>query len=116
MTAGNQIRNQLRTLDRLITHKNDSVRDLVEQAMVLADIADESAESYADAGPLEIMYNELQTLRYQIAELAVQKVPGTGTYWNNNTSYFNDPTRNYPAGWAWDPENVKVVPLTGSKT
>lgn len=120
-------RTQLRSLDRLLISNNSTVRDLLEQAIVVAGIVDESEEKYLDLGPLELMFNELQLLRTEMNMLLQNKTavgfgesnPYQNVTWADSTNSsnwynnpFTDPLRHYPQGYAWDDYAKKVVKVT----
>jgi hypothetical protein len=120
---------KLRMLDKLILCNNETVKDLLEQAIVASEIVNESDKQYLDMGPLELMYTELKSVRTQVETLTMmmnknntyvsgETNPYQNVTWTDNTSGWGgnphmDPTRNYPPGYVWNPLMGKVV-LSGS--
>lgn len=116
----------LRKFDRMITSNNTTVADLIEQAVVASEIAD---ERLYDIGPLELMYTELRETKSQVETLTLliksystygmgEQNPYQNITWSDNTSGWTgspqmDPTRNYPPGYVWNPLMGKVT-LAGS--
>ena len=107
----------LRRLDKLIVSKSATVADLVEQAIVASEIADEPWETWRDAGPLERMYQEMQVLINTVSTLqadissmrssSYQNVTWTNT--TDGTQPWRDPLRNWPIGYDWDPISRTVI-------
>jgi hypothetical protein len=117
---------RLRTLDKLIMCRNETVKDLIEQAIVASEIVNESEERYLDIGPLELMYTEIKAMRVQIESLTKnshgigESNPYQNVTWTDNTtgwtgSQWADPTRNYPSGYVWNPLLGKVTSINGTK-
>jgi hypothetical protein len=86
---------------------------------VVANIVNENEEKYEDVGPLEMMYDQLCRMRYdmdallskQAAELGESNPYENITWTTNGTSTYKDwrdPTRHYPYGYVWD-ENTRSV-------
>ncbi len=69
--------NLLRKLDRLITSDSVTVTDLLEQAMVAAEISDEDADILFE-GPLSSMYNKLLNMQHQLDYLIASRNSGMG--------------------------------------
>lgn len=113
----------LRKLDRLITSESATVTDLLEQAVVASEIADEPWETWRDAGPLERMYREITVLMSTVnrlqAEISSQRRSSyENVTWTDNSSTTDmrtpwiDPLRNYPYGYQWDPNSKKAIKIT----
>jgi hypothetical protein len=117
---------RLRTLDKMILCKNETVTDLLEQAIVASEIVNESEEKFLDIGPLELMYTEIKSMRAQIESLTKSSYdigegnPYQNVTWVDTTSGWSgsphmDPTRNYPPGHVWNPLLERVVSTNGTK-
>lgn len=85
----------LRKLDRLITSNNATVADLLEQAMVAAEISnDTDSDMLIDNGPLVTMALTLMNLQKQMLTLMAQQNsagigesnPYHGVTWTDTTS------------------------------
>jgi hypothetical protein len=113
----------LMKLDRLITSDDPTVMDALKSALVLVEVADEVKDN---DGPFMRMYSKIADLQYQI-DFLNGKIAGMGesnpyqnvTWTNTNTTagapYWNDPTRNYPPGYVWNPLLGKVTSADGTK-
>jgi hypothetical protein len=107
----------LRKLDRLVTSKSATVSDLLEQAIVASEIADEPFDHWHDVGPLEIMYSELTILmstvnRLQTEISGMRQSSYENVTWTNTNTTWTDPLRNYPHGYQWDPISKTPIKIT----
>ena len=107
----------LRRLDKLIVSKSATVADLVEQAIVASEIADEPWETWRDAGPLERMYQEMQvlintvsTLQADISSMRSSSYQNV-TWTNTSDGTWKDPLRHYPNSY-----NLDLISKTAIKT
>ena len=110
----------LRKLDRLITSNNTTVQDLLDQAYVAAEIADDDSEIWTDIGPLERMYSELQVMSKAILQLQSEiNLKRDNSYENvtwtqshTGTDQWIEPLRNYPSGYTWDPISRSAIKIS----
>jgi hypothetical protein len=108
----------LMKLDKLVSSDDPTVQDALKSALVLVEVSDEIKDNY---GPFMRMYSKIADLQYQIDFLKGKVAnmgesnPYQGVTWTNTNStadnYWNDPTRNYPAGYVWDANSNKVVSI-----
>lgn len=68
----------LRRLDRLITSSNATVKDLLDQALVAADISDETDEEMSDNGPLVTMAMTVMSLQKEMRQWQSHRGAGIG--------------------------------------
>ena len=110
----------LRRFDKLIVSKSTTVADLVEQAVVASEIADETWETWRDAGPLERMYQEMRVLINTVSTLQADiNSMRTSSYenvtWTNTSDAsdgtWKDPLRHYPNSY-----NLDLISKTAIKT
>jgi hypothetical protein len=110
----------LMKLDRLVSSDDPTVMDALKSALVLAEVSEETKDKDND-GPFMRMYSKISDLQYQI-DFLKGKIAGMGesnpyqnvTWTNTNSTadnYWNDPTRNYTAGYVWDAYSNRVVPI-----
>jgi hypothetical protein len=80
----------LRKFDKLIISKSATVADLIDQAIVASEIADEPSETWTDSGPLERMYRDLQMLFSEVNKIQADARWKNNSYenvtWTDNTS------------------------------
>jgi hypothetical protein len=108
----------LMKLDKLVSSDDPTVQDALKSALVLVEVSDEIKDN---DGPFMRMYSKIADLQYQIDFLKGkinsmgESNPYQGVTWTNTNStadnYWNDPTRNYPAGYVWDANSNKVVSI-----
>jgi hypothetical protein len=108
----------LMKLDRLVSSNDPTVMDALKSALVLVEVSEETKDN---DGPFMRMYSKMADLQYQIDFLKGkiagmgESNPYQGVTWTNTNStadnYWNDPTRNYPAGYLWDANSNRVVPI-----
>lgn len=110
----------LRKLDRLIMSDSITVKDLMEQALVAAEITDESDDRYTDAGPLEAMARALTNLQIQVATMTAQRAAGIGesnpyeniTWTAPNTSDYNQFSDWRDQQWSGQGNYQKILKTT----
>jgi hypothetical protein len=108
----------LMKLDKLVSSDDPTVQDALKSALVLVEVSNEDKDN---DGPFMRMYSKMADLQYQIDFLKGKMAgmggsnPYQGVTWTNTNStsdnYWNDPTRNYPAGYVWDQNLNKVVSI-----
>jgi hypothetical protein len=108
----------LMKLDKLVSSDDPTVQDALKSALVLVEVSNEDKDN---DGPFMRMYSKMADLQYQIDFLKGkitgmgESNPYQGVTWTNTNStadnYWNDPTRNYPAGYVWDANLNKVVSI-----
>ena len=112
----------LRRFDKLIVSKSTTVADLVEQAVVASEIADEPWETWRDAGPLERMYQEMRVLINTVSTLQADiNSMRTSSYenvtWTNTSDgTWKDPLRHYPNSYLDSISKTAIKTTTGTGT
>ena len=99
----------LRKLDRLLTSNSVTVADLLEQAMVAAEITDEDADILFE-GPLSSMYNKLMYIQNQLDLLMASRNSGMGESnpyqnitWTDRTYSMNNSLGESLSNITWNP-------------
>jgi len=107
----------LRKFDKLIISKSATVADLIDQAIVASEIADEPGETWTDSGPLERMYQEMRVLINTVSTLQADiNSMRTSSYenvtWTNTSDgTWKEPLRYYPNSY-----NLNLISKTAIKT
>lgn len=77
---------QLQRIDKLFASSNPAVKDLLEQALVVAEIVTEE-DTTTEIGPLENMFNDHIAMAEELALLSfdIQRIKNSqsGTYWTD---------------------------------
>jgi hypothetical protein len=83
--AQNDLVQQLRDLDQVLTSRDPTVIDAFKQAIVLTKVAEDSM-NINPVGPLEQMWRGLQDMRRELDQLKADAVnKDRGTYWSKDT-------------------------------